>query len=344
VSEDALGHQGVAQLDAFVAQKLAPVLDPYRKQDIRRIVVTSGTLLNLVAIAASQRGEPPNGHLHNYIVTAEEITQVKRLVTRADRGERLRIKGLDTKRVDFIVVGACLADYVVRRLDAKEIVACTWALREGLLLDFIARHRRGIEETERFADVRRRSVARFVRHLGGPEQHGQQVARIALRLFDQLNGAVGLDARTREWLEFAALLHDVGHHISHENHQRHSYYLITHGDLLGFQRDELEIIAQVARYHRKGTPKGSDDGFATLSSDERRTVRALSAILRVADSLDRSHYGVVHDVTVSRRSDRLQLQLRTDGEDAELEIWEARRRVEPLEKLLDTRIDFHVAP
>jgi exopolyphosphatase/guanosine-5'-triphosphate,3'-diphosphate pyrophosphatase len=342
VGEDALGSQGVTQLEAYLAQHLDPILAQLTKRDIRRVVATSGTLLNLIAIAAYQRGEPPNGHLHNYVVTAEEVTQVRRLVTKGDREERLRIKGLDAKRVDFIVAGACLADYVLRRLDAKEMVACTWALREGLLLDFIAKHRKGIEETERFADVRRRSVARFVRHLGGTEQHGQQVARIALRLFDQLNTALGLEEAAREWIEFAALLHDVGYHIGHENHHRHSYYLITNGDLLGFRHDELEIIAQAARYHRKGAPKGSDDTFAALTGAERRTVRALSAILRVADGLDRSHYGVVRDVTVMRRSDRMLLQLRTDGDDAELEIWEARRRLEPLEKLLGAEIDFRV--
>ncbi|MBI1814931.1 MAG: Ppx/GppA family phosphatase [Deltaproteobacteria bacterium] len=344
VGDDALGAQGVAQIEAHLHQHLDPILAPLAKRDIRRVVATSGTLLNVITIAAFQRGEPPDGHLNNCVATAEEIAHVRRLVTKADRAERLRIKGLDAKRSDIIVAGACLADHILRQLDAKEMVACTWALREGLLLDFIAKHRKGIEEIERFADVRRRSVARFVRHLGGTEQHGQQVARIALRLFDQLSSALGLEPAAREWLEFAALLHDVGHHIGHENHHRHSYYLITNGDLLGFQRDELELIALVARYHQKGAPKGSDDAFAELPSAERRTVRALSAILRVADGLDRSHYGVVRDVTMTQRSDRWLLQLQTDGDDAELEIWEARRRAEPLEKLLDTAVDFRVIP
>src|SRR6185503_5701523 len=103
---------------------------------------------------------------NNFTVSADEITRVRRLVSKADREERLRIKGLDSKRVDFIVAGACLADYVLRRVQAREMVACTWALREGVLLDFIARHRKGIEEAELFTDPRRRSVARFARHLG----------------------------------------------------------------------------------------------------------------------------------------------------------------------------------
>jgi exopolyphosphatase/guanosine-5'-triphosphate,3'-diphosphate pyrophosphatase len=229
---------------------------------------------------------------------------------------------------------------------AKEMVACTWALREGVMLDFIARHRKGIEEIERFADPRRRSINRFARHLGAAEgdagEHGRHVARLALRLFDQLQDDLRLSAEAREWLEFAAMLHDIGHHIDHKNHQRHSYYLITNGELLGFRREEVEIIGQTARYHRKAVPKDSDEEYRALSSSDRQTVRALSALLRIADGLDRSHYGVVHDVTVGRRGDRVTLQLATAGEDVELEVWEARGRAELLEKLLGQDIEFRV--
>src|SRR5262249_53184814 len=151
-----------------------------------------------------------------------------------------------------------------------------------------------------------------------------------------------LPEESREWLEFAALLHDVGHHIDHKNHQRHSYYLITNGELLGFRREELELIGQTARYHQKGTPKDSDEEFRLLSGSERQTVRALSAMLRIADGLDRSHYGVVRALTAARRNGRLVLQLATEGDDAELEIWEARRRADLLEKLLGVDVEFRV--
>jgi len=316
------------------------------KRDVRRVIGTSGTMLNLISIAGYLRGDPPDGHLNNFAVTAEEITRVRRLLTKADRDERLRVKGLDAKRVDTIVAGACLADYVLRELDAQEMIACTWALREGVMLDFIARHRKGIEETERFADPRRRSIIRFARHLGAAEgeagEHGRHVARLALRLFDQLHDDLHLDTTAREWLEFAAMLHDIGHHIDHKNHQRHTYYLITNGELLGFRRDELEIIGQTARYHRKGAPKDSDEEYRALSNSDRQTVRALSALLRIADGLDRSHYGVVRDVTVARRGDRVTLQLLTQGDDAELEVWEARSRAELLEKVLGQDVEFRV--
>ena len=162
-------------------------------------------------------------------------------------------------------------------------------------------------------------------------------------ILEQLAGRV-LDVQiVLELVEYAALLHDVGHHIDHQNHHRHSYYLITNSELLGFQREELEIIGLVARYHRKAAPKASDPEYRALPQKTRATVRALSAILRVADALDRSHYGIVRDVAVVRRADRVALQLTTGG-DAQLEIWEARQRVGLLEELLGLDVEFRVVP
>ena len=332
----------LVQLNTYLEEQLDPFLSRVAKRPVRRIVGTSGTLLNLIAIAGHARGEPPENHLNNFSVSADEIARVRRLVTKADREERLRIKGLDAKRVDLIVAGACLADCILRQAGAQELMACTWALREGVLLDFIARHPKGIEETELLTDPRRRSVARLARHLGETGEHGPHVAHLALQLFDQLQDDLALTDETREWLECAAWLHDVGHHIGHKDHQRHSYYLITNGELLGFRRDELEIIGLTARYHQKAAPKDADDGYAALSKVDRRTVRALSAILRIADGLDRSHYGVVRSVAAFRRNGRLTLQLQTGGDDAELEIWESQRRAGLLEEVLGVAVDFQV--
>jgi exopolyphosphatase/guanosine-5'-triphosphate,3'-diphosphate pyrophosphatase len=333
----------IESLEAFLSDQLDPMLGEFRKHRVRRIVGTSGTMLNLIAIAGHQRGESPELHLNNFAVSAAEIAKVRRVLARASRVERLKVKGLDAKRADLIVAGAVLTDYVLTRIGAKQLVACTWALREGVLLDFIARHRKGIEESERYGTPRGRSVARLARHLGETSEHGPRIARLALRLFDQLQGALRLDHSARELLEYAALLHDVGHHIDHQNHHRHSYYLITNGELLGFRRDELEIIGLVARYHRKSAPKASDPEFRALPQKAKTTVRALSAILRIADALDRTHYGVVRDVAVSRRGGRLILQLTTAG-DAQLEMWEAQQRRGLLGEILGVDVELRVVP
>jgi exopolyphosphatase/guanosine-5'-triphosphate,3'-diphosphate pyrophosphatase len=328
-------------LEAYLGDQLDPMLSEFRKHRVRRVVATSGTLLNLIAIAGYQRGETPELHLNNFSVGAADIAKLRRTLTRTSHAERLKLKGLDAKRADLIVAGAVLIDFVLQRLDAQELVACTWALREGVLLDFIARHRKHIEENERYSSPRGRSVARLARHLGEAPDHGRRVARLALRLFDQLAALLRVDPSTRELLEYAAVLHDVGHHIDHANHHRHSYYLIINGELFGFTREEVAMIALLARYHRKAPPKTADPEFRALPAKTKHAVRTLSAVLRVADALDRSHYGVVRDVTVTRRDRRLTLQLTASG-DAQLELWEAQQRAGPLSDVLGLDVEFRV--
>jgi exopolyphosphatase/guanosine-5'-triphosphate,3'-diphosphate pyrophosphatase len=137
----------------------------------------------------------------------------------------------------------------------------------------------------------------------------------------------------REWLEYSALMHDIGSHISFGRHHRHSYYLITNGDLRGFQPEEIEIMALVARYHRRSTPKAEHDEYSRLPSGRRRTVRTLAAILRVAENLDRSHSQVISGLAVRARKANVKLELTAAG-DAELEMWATARHVAPFEEVV----------
>jgi len=342
INSDPPTNKELAALEDHVGEILKPTLKRMQDYRIRRVVCTSGTLLNVVSIAGHRRGEPPDAHMNNFVVTADEIARVRKQVQKATYEERLRIKGLDSKRADVIIPGACLADEILQYLKAEELVACTWALREGVLLDFIARNPVKIAEVERFADPRRRSVARLVRHLGEENSHGSHVAHLALELHDQLAERLGLPAESRDWLEYAAMLHDLGHHIDHRDHHRHSHYLITNSELLGFRKEEVQIIALVARYHQKAVPKDDDDDFRDLSKSDRQIVRGLSALLRVADGLDRSHYSVVKHVTVQSQGSKTILQLATEGDDAELEEGEGERRVPLLADLLGVDVQFEV--
>ena len=152
----------------------------------------------------------------------------------------------------------------------------------------------------------------------------------------------GLTDREREWLEYGALLHDVGVHISYERHHRHSYYLIKNGDLRGFDPQEIEVIALIARYHRQATPKKSHDGYGDLKGALRKTVKRLSAMVRLAEGLDRSHAQALAGIDLYPRGDDYLARLRTAG-DAELELWAAHRHVAPLEAVLGKPMRFEVA-
>jgi exopolyphosphatase / guanosine-5'-triphosphate,3'-diphosphate pyrophosphatase len=339
LSGDPPRSKDVARLEEFLRIALEPALAAAAKRKAKRVIATSGTALTLISLAAHRLGVHPGSQIHGLEVPAEAVSRLRRALARSDRDGRLAMRGMDPKRVDMITAGAVLADVVLRRLKAPRIQACTWALREGLLQDFIGRHAKGIEESARIADVRRRSVVRLMRRFGSPQAHGEQVERLALRLFDLFRGRLGLKNEARGWLESAALLHDVGHLIEHEEHHRHSYYLIVNSELYGFQRDEIEAIGQIAlHHHRKGTPKPGEAGGAPLPPEVWRQVKACAALLRLAEGLDRSHYRAVSDVKVRGRGRRVSVDLVTQENDAALELWEARRRTDLLEKLLGAEV------
>ena len=210
------------------------------------------------------------------------------------------------------------------------------------MLDYIHRNSAAIRKIERYPDVRRRSVIELGERCGYFSAHARHVSQLALSLFDQTRAVHKFGDREREWLEYAALLHDVGVHISYERHHRHSYYLITNGELRGFDPSEIEIIALLARYHRQATPKKSHVGYGALKSGLRRTVRTLAAMLRVAEGLDRSHAQIVTALDVVPRGNTYLIRLRTSA-DAELELWAANRHASPLEAILQRPLRFDVS-
>jgi len=164
------------------------------------------------------------------------------------------------------------------------------------------------------------------------------VARLSLKLFDATAPVLGLPKSSRELLEFGALLHDIGHAIDHDRHNRHSYYLIKNAELFGFDTDEIEVIAQAARGHRKQAPKLDSPDLKPLSPAKRRVIRGLAAILRVADALDRSHFGVVKNIEVRYSPGRVIVGVDSKREKADLELWTCERRTDLLSRLLDRQV------
>src|SRR5499426_2540341 len=332
VRTDPLEPRDERKLARYIHAEIGKYLQQINRAGFDRVIGTSGTILSLGAVAAAAEGRPAGAPLRNRRVAAKQIRRIRKELVSLHLDKRLRVPGLEPRRADLAVAGAILLDELLRVLGAEEITLCDLSLREGLVLDFIARHRKEIAQADRYPDVRRRSVYELGERCNYWPEHAQQVARLALGLFDQTRPIHGLTDREREWLEYAAILHDIGVHISYENHRKHSYYLIRNGDLRGFEPDEIEKIALIARYHRQSTPKRSHEGFGDLKRRSRRTVRSLAAILRLAESLDRSHAQSVGGVELHDRGDDDLLQIRTPG-DAELELWSAMRHASPFERM-----------
>jgi exopolyphosphatase/guanosine-5'-triphosphate,3'-diphosphate pyrophosphatase len=334
VKSDPISSRDERKLVRHIDAELDRYLEKITRAGFDRVVGTSGTILSLGAVAAAaDHGGNPVRELRNRRISAKHIRRIRKLVTSVSLQKRLQIPGLDPRRADLVVAGAILIDTLLKRLDASDITLCDLSLREGLVLDYIARHRKEIAQADRYPDVRRRSVIELAERCNYYPDHAQQIAKLALLLFDRTRGVHGMTDREREWLEYAALLHDAGIHISYGRHHRHSYYLIKNGDLRGFEPREIETIALVARYHRRAVPDRHDEGFSDLGRKRRRIVRNLSAMLRLAENLDRSHSQVVTGIELHDRGKDALLQVRTAG-DAELEVWAAVRNVGPFEKMI----------
>lgn len=343
VKSDPISERDERRMSGHILREIDRYCDQVTAAGFDRVIGTSGTILSIGAVAAAAAGHGVGRELRNLRVSAKQIRRIRKEVASLDIERRLAIPGLDPRRADLVVAGAILLDTILRRLGATELTLCDLALREGLVLDYIRSHRREIAHVDTIPDVRRRSVLELAERWQYQAEHARHVARLALALFDQTREVHHLSDREREWLEYAALLHDVGAHISFARHHRHSYYLIKNGDLRGFHPDEIDVMALVARYHRRGTPRKTHAEYAELSAPLRRTVKILASILRVAESLDRSHAQVISGLELHDRTGELVLQLRTRS-DAELEAWATNRHLRPFEQLVDKAVRIEVVP
>jgi exopolyphosphatase/guanosine-5'-triphosphate,3'-diphosphate pyrophosphatase len=342
VRTDPISSQDERRLTRHIDAVAGPYVKRLAKSGFDRVVGTSGTILSLGTVATTEQDGVPPAALRNRRISAKQIRRLRKRLTSIDLEARVKVPGLDPRRGDLAVAGAVLLDAIVHRLGAEEITLCDLSLREGLILDYIARHRKEIAQADRYPDVRRRSVNELAERCRYARKHARQVAALSLALFDRTTRSHRLTANEREWLEYAALLHDIGVHISYERHPRHSWYLIRNGDLRGFEPHEIDIIALVARYHRRATPSRRHEGFSELSKAHRRTVRALGAILRLAEALDRSHAQTISGIEFHDREDDALLQLQTKG-DAELELWAATRHLSPFERMLGKPLRVEVS-
>jgi exopolyphosphatase/guanosine-5'-triphosphate,3'-diphosphate pyrophosphatase len=332
LTDDPPSRAQLKRLERHLNDEIGALLKKARKAGVVRAIGTSGTINTMVAMARVARGDELE-RLHGASATAAEIAKLAGDLVSANSALRSELPGIDAKRIDLMPAAAALVDFVLKRSGAPVLVACTWALREGLLLSLASATIRAGGE-----DVRRLSVNALATRFVGVNKHGRQVAKLALKLFDATAPVLALPKSARELLEYAALLHDIGHAIDHDRHNRHSYYLIKNAELFGFDPGEVEVIAQAARGHRKQAPKLDSPEMNGLAPSKRRLVRGLAAILRVADALDRSHFSVVKNIEVRYSPGRLIIGVDTNNEKADLELWTCERRADLLSRLLDRQV------
>jgi exopolyphosphatase/guanosine-5'-triphosphate,3'-diphosphate pyrophosphatase len=309
----------------FIRSYLAPVQRMVEAFGFDVVIGSSGTIVNLLQISRARAGDAPLRQVSGATLAADALDDVVEVLAACSSVDRRRaIDGLEPKRADIVLGGALVLEQAMALLGVGEIVISDFALREGVLLDVLRRRER--TSIGHLRDLRYESVMHLAALAPDERDHAQQSTELALRLFEQTTELHGLDASYEELLEAAGLLANVGLVVSHDRHHLHSYYVIRNAEALtGFTDEEVELIALVARYHRKSAPKPTHPEFAALSSEQQRIVRILAGFLRIGVALDRTRTQAVRDLTVAVGKRQVTIHLVADG-DAALERYTANAR------------------
>jgi len=303
-----------------------------------QIIGSGGTFTNLGGIMLARQGLHTARSPHGTIVSRVDLEHVLSWLSSLPQSERQAVPGLNPARADIIVAGLAVAAEVLARIEASSMVVSSYGIREGILLD-LARVTPALADR---GEARERSVKNLAERTSYEELHAKQVQRLALQLFDSLGQRIGCAPEDRETLADAALLHDIGYHISYDKHHKHSSHLISHAELLGMTPAEQVVIANVARYHRGAEPKKSHPAFASLDPESRARVVRLAAILRVADGFDRGHTASVEQIKVRwlERAIRLTAVPAPRAGNVRLELWGASRKSELLSKVAGVPVEI----
>ncbi len=299
-------------------------------------VGSSGTIQNVAGMITGMQKTEYVSVKNTF--TAKELRQITARILKAKNHEqRLKIAGIDPKRADILTAGSLVLQESFDVLKIKEMAVSDYALREGIVFDYIRNRLPALDPKRKLEQLRHQSVVRLAKQFKFDTGHSEQTVSLALQLYDQLIPLHQLTDREREMLEYAAILHEVGLFISHDQHHRHSYYLIRNAELPGFTDTEKEIIANIARYHRKSHPKSRHEGFSNLTPEDQMTVRKLSGILRVADALDRSHRKRIKKITCEIKPKKVIVRFRAGG-DTNLEIWAVDMKKQLFEEVFRRKI------
>jgi len=312
----------------FVKGAINQIIRQMEDFDYELVIGSSGTINSIGSIIQSEINPEivAEVNLNGFVLKKKSLqSALSKIYIAEDLSQRLQIPGLDPKRADIITAGAVILEQIFEDLKIEKLTLSSFALREGIIMNYI-QQRSGKYDYGHLTDVRYSSVIHLGELTNYDKEHASQVMKLANKIFDFIRLKFEFTDDEREYLEAACLLHDIGYYISHTGHHKHSYYLIRNAEMLGFNDKEIEIIANVARYHRKSHPKPKHEGFSRLDLQCKELVKKLAGILRIADALDRSHKSLVNDLDISIKDKVLEINLKSCNGEPALEMWGANIR------------------
>ena len=304
-------------------------MQEHRRHSIRRCYGTGG---NIEALGQLRKQICKGDHTDR--ITLPELAEILEKLQSMSVKDRIDELGLRPDRADVIFPAAAVMHQLLVEAKVEELFIPGVGLKEGLLLEQLEDHPPEL-------DIRRKTLLDYGielgRHYDFDEKHGKAVASHARSLFFQTQSLHHLRDEFALYLELAALLHDIGQFIGYPSHHKHSYYLLSHSTFVGLLPWERQIVASIARYHRKSEPKPQHESFSDLRPEDREPVRRLAAILRIADALDRQHESLVNRLDTTITDSVVTLRLSGRG-DMLLESWAAKKKSDMFESVFDRKI------
>ncbi|TBW29826.1 Ppx/GppA phosphatase family protein [Gramella sp. KN1008] len=340
VRNDPITQKEIKELWEHYRETLKEISEVVSEHSVKTIIGSSGTMENIAAMIAQRNSISSAMTLNELVYHDDEFLPFYENFIKLNRKERAKEKELDEKRIDIINPGMVLVKFLIEEFNIQNIKISEAALRDGIILNYINKERSSLPLMARFSDPRKRSVFELLRKCNWMKEHSTHVAQLALQIFDEFRKELKLKKEDRELLEYATYMHDIGYYISHRKHHKHALYLIMHADLRGFTADEISLMANVARYHRRSVPRKRHKFYRKLDSDLKQRVKRLSGILRVADGLDRSHYQNVQELEIEKGAEVIKFYITTQG-DPELEIWGAMRKKELFEEITGKELEIY---
>ncbi|ORC30698.1 HD domain-containing protein [Marispirochaeta aestuarii] len=303
-----LGHrENMARYIAESVQTLKDHLDrEFELKRIKHFVAVGGD----ARVAASQIGEQK--YEYYTIVQKADFNRFVDRISALSIEEIMDSLQIPYATAELLIPGLILYSEFLEATAAEELIVPSISIREGALLSYTLHQ--GHVVREKFVDQIKASAVSLGRKYHYDEKHARQVTRMALRIFDDLKKDFQLKPEGRLLLEVSGILHDVGTYIRTAGHHKHGQYLVENSDIFGLTREDIQIISNVVRFHRKRAPNPSNESYNRLPRKERLRVLKLAAILRIADALDRGHNDRIKSIRLERDENRLIINCNATGD------------------------------
>lgn len=324
------------RMNEYIDEKLVAPLRKIGVGPFDRAIATSATAAAIIC-AVNRVPRARRDEADRLKASVAQIRKFYRDVATLDLSGRRKIQGIGPNRAELIVAGTAVFLKLLEAFQQPSMHYSSAGVRDGIIADLAAR---GVgRERSMLSRDQRRAVEQMSRRYGVQIAHARKVAELAHRLFEELQPLHRLAPAFGKLLEASAYLHDIGHYVSDTSHHKHSFYLVINSDLPGFTDAERQMIALLCRYHRKAMPAPRHSPFQAIDPESRRAIVLLVPLLRIADSLDRSHEQRVSDLQVQFRNGTVTLALDSKP-DPDLEIWAAERVADSFRETYQTQIQL----